>query len=257
MRGAGAAGFDWRDATAYAPLLEADRALFAWEWLRRDPDYVAAAQSSGGPDDGSGRAARPEDFGLIAFEAPALAVPEARPLWAVTAHPLVLAAEPDGRCGPDDTFDLQSLRGLARLVARDGREHLLLSDGLRAIRLDAPPGTFSAGRVCLRYRLFGLASAELPLLTLRRLIALCATGGFARSLHRPEARARRWVLMLRTSDALAQGASQRQIAESLFSRSTSEPCWRIREGSVRSQVQRLVRSARAMAARGYRKLLLG
>jgi hypothetical protein len=34
----GPSGFDWRDAAAYAPLLEADRSLFAWEWLRRDSD---------------------------------------------------------------------------------------------------------------------------------------------------------------------------------------------------------------------------
>ena len=34
---------DWRDAAAYEPLLEADRSLIAWEWLRRDRGYREAA----------------------------------------------------------------------------------------------------------------------------------------------------------------------------------------------------------------------
>jgi len=31
----------WRDGTAYAQLKGIDRAGLMWEWLRRDPDYVA------------------------------------------------------------------------------------------------------------------------------------------------------------------------------------------------------------------------
>ena len=30
---------DWRDATAYAPLLAVDRRGFAWEFLRRHPTF--------------------------------------------------------------------------------------------------------------------------------------------------------------------------------------------------------------------------
>jgi hypothetical protein len=33
---------EWHDAAAYAPLLEADHSLFAWEWLRRDPAWHSA-----------------------------------------------------------------------------------------------------------------------------------------------------------------------------------------------------------------------
>lgn len=31
----------WRESTAYARLRGIDRAGIMWEWLRRDPDYVA------------------------------------------------------------------------------------------------------------------------------------------------------------------------------------------------------------------------
>jgi hypothetical protein len=64
-------------------------------------------------------------------------------------------------------------------------------------------------------------------------------------------------MLLRTWDGLAAGADQRQLAEVLLSRSAGGPRWRAREPSVRSQVQRLVRSARAFAAGGYRVLLAG
>lgn len=30
---------EWQDASTYFPLLQMDRSLLMWEWLRRDPDY--------------------------------------------------------------------------------------------------------------------------------------------------------------------------------------------------------------------------
>jgi hypothetical protein len=134
-------------------------------------------------------------------------------------------------------------------------EHLLLSDGIRTLRLDGQPGTSADGPVCLRYMLQGVARAERPLLTLRRLLALCRGGSFPRSLWRREPRARRWILMLRAWDTLTAGADQREIAQELLSPTAGVPRWRSRESSVRSQAQRLVRSARGFAAGGYRALL--
>lgn len=247
-------GPDWREAAAYAPLIGADRSLFAWEWLRRDPLYRAAAgrahaaASPGTRDPLAGR------FGLVAFEPPNLAVPDARPLWRIDAYPQVLIAEPCAGGAGKDRFDLEPLQALARIRVGQRAEHLLLSDGLRTVRLDGELGSFSRGPVVLRYALEGLASAAPPLLTLRRFLALCSTGRFARALHPPEPRARRWILMLRAFDALAAGAGQREIAQMLLSGSVGQPRWRSRESSVRSQVQRLVRGAREMAG-GYRRLL--
>lgn len=239
--------FDWRDAAPYAPLLRADRSLFAWEWLRRDPDYRASA-SLAAP--GGGAAA----FGLAAFESPDLTVPLARPLWCAEALPLVLPVEPAAaRAG--DAFCLDRFSQFATVLRAERTEHLLLSDGLRMIRLDAPPGTFRPGSVGLRYRIEGLARAKPLVLTLRRFLALARTGQFARSLHNAERRARRWILLLRTFDALSDGASQREIAETLSGRSVATSRWRSREPSLRSQVQRLVRGACALAAGGYRDLL--
>ena len=258
MQAEGGAEPDWRDGAAYAPLLGADRSLFAWEWLRRDPSYRSAAadHALAGPAGGRCEDSAAAAFGLVRFEAPELGVPDARPLWRLDVHPLVLGVERAAPGRLEDSFALDRLRGLATVVPGGEGEHLLLSDGLRAIRLDAPCGTFSGSGARLRYRLEGLDSAEPALLAVRRFLALCRRGRFAPSLHPPEARARRWVLLLRAWDGLSAGACQREIAQALLSRSAAEPCWRSREASIRSQAQRLVHGARQMAAGGYRRLLL-
>ena len=251
-----ASGADWRDPAAYSPLLAADFSLIAWEWLRRDAYYRLAAERAlaGGARTGQEGNGAPE-FGLVAFEDPRLPVPHARPLWRFDLHPYVLRVERSRSAFDRDAFDLAALPGAATLLVDGDGEHLLLSDGLRAIRLDGPAGAFSDGPAPLRYFIEGLASARAPLVTLRRFLALSRAGRFEHSLHRREAKALRWILMLRAHDALAVGADQRTIAQQLFSRSADQPRWRSREPDVRSRAQRLVRSARALAAGGYRSLL--
>ena len=245
----------WKDAAAYAPLLAADRSIFAWEWLRRDPGYRAAALAALEGATANGEAPRPEHWGLHAFEYPELAAPSARPVWRADIIPCTSGA---GR-------GVRRAAGHARSGApgsdrhdRHGPSGARASASFRwasAIRIDVLTGTLLEGPVRLRYLIAGLASAEAPLLTLRRLLALGRTGRFSRSLHPRETRARRWVLALRASDALDAGADQREMASVLLSRTAGEPRWRSNASSVRSQVQRLVRGARRMAAGGYLDLL--
>lgn len=248
---------DWRDAAAYRPLLDADRSFLAWEWLRRDPTYRAAAEAyqAGSSGDRCERGEVPERWGLHAFEHPRLTVPEARPVWCSKVYPFVLGVEagpPDG----EELFDLERFRAISTLLrVRDNREHLLLSDGFRTIRIDVLAGTITDGPAELRYRIAGLASAERSVLALRRLLALWRNGRFSGLLHPEEAKARRWVLALRAHDALAAGAGQREIAAGMLSTQAGEPRWRTQSPSIRAQVQRLVRGARRMASGGYLELL--
>lgn len=250
---------DWRDEAAYAPLLDADRALFAWEWLRRDLNYRRAAdlwlnRSAGSATSVELRAR--EYWGLHVFERPWLGVPAARPIWSADAHAHVLSARVEPCAPGDDSLDLREVGSiLTHIRTEDGRGHLLFSDGYRSIRLDLLAGWHDEGPMLLHYRLAGFASAEKPLLALRRLTSLRRTGGFSRMLHAPEVRARRWVLLLRVHDALQAGADQRRIAGELLSSVASEAKWRSEAPSLRSQVQRLVRNAKSMAAGGYRRLL--
>ena len=247
---------DWRDAAAYAPLLVADRSLLAWEWLRRNPQYRASAgRAVEAGDQRMASGIGPAEWGLHTFVPPEIATPDARPIWRSEVNPLVLRVEA-GPAGGGDDFDLELLAASSTVVtSADGRERVLISDGLRAIRIDVLRGSVASGPVELRYGPTGLASLECQILTLRRLVALWKTGRFSRPLHPVEARAKRWVLMLRTTDALVAGADQREIAAVLLSAEARGSRWRTQSPSLRSRVQRLVRSARAMEAGEFRNLL--
>lgn len=247
-------GADWKDANAYAPLLGADRSIFAWEWLRRDPDYREAAARAG--RDGRRDLADSTRWGLHGFEDPGKAAPHARPVWSSGWHAHVLEATARAPATAKDAFDLSRHSGLATLVGEAGnRQHLLLSDGVHAIRVDIIAGNLTEGPVELHYRLSGRASAKAPLLVLRRLLALSESDGFSRTLHPRERSARRWILTLRAHDALMVGVGQREIAAELLSNAAAGGRWRVEAASLRSQVQRLARSARAFARGGYRSFL--
>jgi hypothetical protein len=144
---------------------------------------------------------------------------------------------------------------MCRSVAGSGgRNHLLISDGLHSIRIDILEGKV-ASRVRLDYLIAGFEDAQKPLVTLRRLLALRRTGRFSPSLRPVQTKARRLVLIRRAADALAAGASQREIAAELLDRDAAADRWRFRNPSLRSRVQRLVQCARSMERGGYWALL--
>ena len=237
---AGAAA-DWRSDAAYRPLLGCDAELFAWEWLRRDPTYRQAAAA--GPE---GDALR---FGLHRFEDPDLPAQQAHPIWSAGFDPAVLSATAEPWDVPD-AFALARLASLASLAVDASGEHLLLSDGCHALRVDIAAGTIRQGPVRLHWQIAGLATALPPVATLRRLIILYRLGRFPKSPHPSTARARRWLLLLRVRDALADGASQREIASALFGDAAAGPRWRINASAYRLRVQRLVQATRRMAGQG-------
>jgi hypothetical protein len=250
---------DWRDAGAYADLLSVERAGLAWEWLRRRSDYRQCWQDLGAAacaDRFPGRrSAAPGQWGLHAFADPARAAPAARPVWRADRHPLVLAAVAAAARDDRDAFLLERFGQLATLVRAPGIEHVLISDGFRTIRLDVAGDSLARGPVRLCFAISGPRGAAPKVLVLRRLLHLAETGHFSRGLHRPDTRARRHVLLIRASDALEAGASQREIAAALLGPAPAATNWRIEAPSLRSQAQRLVRGARTMASEGWLDLL--
>jgi hypothetical protein len=252
-----ALGEDWRDDARYSALLRADRSIFAWEWLRRNREYREAAAGTLQP----GRSLNISNsavtrWGLHRFENPYLPAPFGRPMWTALADPFVLRVAAAPAAPGPDTFDPNHFPGLVnRFEAAGGCEHILITDGLKTIRLDVVEGRMGTGAAIFRYMPAGIRAAEPGLLSLRRLLALCKRGGLSGPLFRPETRATRWILELRVHDALQKGASQREIAGVLFGARISDSRWRLEAPTVRLQVQRLVRRARTMAEGGYFDLI--
>jgi hypothetical protein len=248
---------DWTDAAGYNPLLEVERAGFAWEWLRRQPEYETAARRAlDRGETGQGlEDKRALAWNLHAFEDPDIAAPEARPVWTAAAHPWVVRATAERSSASEDALGLERLGPFATLVRSRGEEQLLLSDGCRSLRLDLRGGGIGRSRVHLSYDLAGIEALERPLLVLRRLCALVISGRFRPSLHPKVRRAHRLVQLLRTHDALQAGAGQVDIAQMLLRHSLERSRWRIHSPSIRSQAQRLVTAARLMSAGGFWLLL--
>ncbi len=196
--------------------------------------------------------------GCTFAEAPDVPAPQARIIWSAELDPNVLSAEAL-RVAPThcDRLELARLQRYLLVVCDDhGIEHAVLSDGWRRIRLDIRGGSLCArAPLILRYHLSGFASAEPGVAALVRLIDLHRRGSFRLSLFPQEPRAGRWALLLRVSDAIAEGARQRDIAEVLFGADRTRDQWRGRSDALRSNVRRLIRDMHAMAGGGWRTLL--
>lgn len=163
--------------------------------------------------------------------------------------------------GHADRFDHDRFaRWLLVVTDPRGREHAVLSDGYRRIRIDIDEGSLASGHpVLLRYAIEGAVGrdTEAQVIPLRRLAGLFRTGRFLPALFPFERRVERLIEVLRVADALSAGASQREIAAGLFGSERIASDWRAVSDSLRSQVRRLVREARRMAAGSYRELLRG
>lgn len=241
---------NWRDPAAYAGLLGADRAILAWEWVRRALPYRAAAADSGNDHAAALR------WGLHRFEDPDHAAPRARPMWTAEALDAVLAATAAPAAVPGGT-DLARLSRWSTAVRDNQATRLLVSDGWRVVRLDLVEESACGSPVRLRILVDGSPWLRSQILALRRLDSLLRNGRFVSTLHRPEPRARRLVLLLRAADALAAGTSQREIAAALLDPEARRPCWREDRPDLRLQAQRLVRDARRFREGAYRFLLRG
>jgi hypothetical protein len=246
----------WRDAAFYRRLVGIDRAGLMWEWLRRDPGYVAwYARASASTRGASG--ASPLTWGIHFAEDPAIAAPEARLLWHTDLDPGTLLVEAvPAACSHPDAVDPSALAAwLTAVAGPDGREHAVLSDGWHHIRLDVEAGTLSAGPVVLRYRLEGTVSARPKLLSVRRLVEFSLHRRFAHSLYPPDPRIARWLLALQVHDGLGAGASLREIGDAIYGADRVAVDWDGASDSLRSRVRRLAAEGRRLARGGYRALM--
>lgn len=196
--------------------------------------------------------------GCTFAEDPARPAPEARLIWHADLDPgtLCVAAVPVDRTDRDG-LDLDRIAPWLTVVTDwAGYDHAVLSDGRHHIRLDVAEGQLTGqATVSLHYRLHGLDKAEAAILPLRRLLHLHRYLRFGRSLFPRDPWMERGITLLRVHDALAAGASQREIGRMLFGDVRVARDWVGESDSLRSRVRRMVREAKVMARGGYRQLM--
>lgn len=155
-----------------------------------------------------------------------------------------------------EAIDLARLARWATIVRGGDREHVALSDGWHRIRIDVVEGTLiEEGPARLDYLLSGLTRVDAHVLTLRRMLGLWRTGRFARILYPPEPGLPRRLETLRVGDALADGASYREMAVALYGEERVRAEWKGRSDFLMTRVRRRAAEARRMAAGGWRALL--
>lgn len=191
-------------------------------------------------------------------ERPDRPAPEARLLWTaeIDASVVPVRAAPIAG-GHADAFELARLADRVSLArGEDGREHLVLSDGWRRLRLDVVEGTLlGQGSVRLEFELAGFARLEAKLLTVRRLLSLWRRGRFLGALFPPLAGLPHRLEALRVADARAAGAPNRDIAAALYGGQRVSAEWDGPSDFLLSRVRRRAAEARRMERGGWRALL--
>lgn len=233
---------DWTRDEDYADIPQLDDGGLAWEFLRRNPDYVrdfAAGEPVG-------------RWGLAAPADPERSALEARPLWRWDFAPSVVVrltgSPPTAR---DDGLVMHELRdeaAEARLGA--GGLQLRFSNGLQAL---VEAGTEEGERLAVVIPLDGdfLARA-----TAARLLRSGMTGGWRRISALSAPRRARLALTARALDAREARASYREIAHGLL-REPPRASLDWRTSTARAFVIRLCSVGRNLARGGYLGLLRG
>lgn len=252
----------WPSEASYRYLDTAAPAEIAWEWLRRDPDYCALALDSAAPMEGDPWIARAASatvsarWGCLNTPSPGKTWAESPVLWSSSIEPAVLTVMAVPADDADEgAFDLRRWRAMATLASSPSGEHFLLQNARSSVRLDVVSGTLRDGPVMLFHDLARIGLLEPKLAALRRFHHLCRTGHFPAVTGSPTQQSRRQILALRTHDAIAQGASIRDIGSMLHGDERIRAEWPGSGDAFKSQARRLIALAREMAGGGYRRLL--
>lgn len=245
-------------AASYSYLEDAQPCDLAWEWLRRDPDYRRAAEARRWPDAGAvvvpaAPLASTRRWGCLDLPDAEHTWQDARILWTAALDRSVLkvlALPANARCGI--AIDL-SHHGSATVVQGLDCEHVLLRAGTLGIRLDVTAGSLIEGPASLVHDLAGDRPVEKTMAALKRFLEFSREDRVSKPRTRSGLRLRREIAALRVHDALALGASIRDVGIMLFGLDRVREEWA--GEALKSQCRRLIAHARSMASGGYRLLL--
>lgn len=252
----------WPGSEAYRYLDGARRADLAWEWLRRNPgfrrlapcvwrhtaDGIAVTDITSSECEGR--------WGCLHVPDPDLRFTDTPILWSADIDPSVLRVTASPAADDRSAFDLRRWGAAATLViGSQGEESLLLRDGGPGLRIDIVCGSLLNGPVTLLHDFGWVHDVEPAIVALRRYLHLCRTGELPTLRRATNQATRRLIEALRVHDALAGGASIRDVGVVLFGIDRIQAEWPGRGEALKSHCRRLIALSRLMASGGYRTLL--
>ncbi|MFN0190977.1 MAG: DNA -binding domain-containing protein [Aestuariivirga sp.] len=251
----------------YAYTRTLDRPGWAWEFLRRNPNYC------GGYDDNAAfghhedfvmngvqchhlerRSSAAKAWGLVAFACPRQTAETANVFW----HPDVASRIVPCDCAPTDgwkgeEFDVLKLSGRRQLLIADNAEYLVVQRGCRSARLVAHGRSLISGPVRATFHVEGLDRAGRVAETLRTLASFMG----ARETETPEfghsgSQLRDYLIAL---DGHLEGRSYRDIAQVLYGADRVAETWSEETRFLKDRVRRAVARGMELMNGGYRDLL--
>ena len=245
---------DWRSPGDYKGLQSLDAPGFAWEYLRRNPDFVRDraklehATRQGPLNDGDADAFARRwgcEFPILSENADTASV-----RWKAEALPSVIALVRQPENLADSSFQLPS--HLVRLLLASGAGDYVIERQGAVLRVHVTDANAQLPAVILPLdRLFDIRAAT----ALRLWRSLTGRNPGPSPAALSQARRDRLIAALRALDGRLEGASYREIADALFDAgSITGHDWKGHD--LRDRTIRLVRFGRDMMRGGYRRLLL-
>jgi hypothetical protein len=252
---------DWRDPENYRWMTSLPRTAWAWEFLRRNPNYGSdyASHLAGHPTDNEPDHLSALPWGLLRFENPMIDARAASVFWQMKAcrDVLPLAAAKMRPGTAVETLDLSKLQCRTEVYdfgVEDRQEVLLTQDG-RSLQLTVFGAIPLEQALLLTPALPEARYSKARLLGVKRLADAVKHGWLRPSLYRRERQSARLSRVVQALDGWLAKAPQREIAAALFSKERVEKDWSDPRNHLRDHVRRAVAYGRDLMDSRYRRFL--
>ena len=241
----------WCAVAAYLYVLHLDSLSLAWEYLRRNPLYLADCRSHAHDDPSF-----TNRWGIVFPENPSCDAFTVQPVWYPDPDTLVRiwADESDASLAAKP-FSLWAIPGRKSLL-HDGRRLLLTAVlGTRVLRLSIA-GSVSNGR-SFAFVIPSGPRAKVSWQEVQNYLAVLRTADPGTVYVRASPPGRLGSLHMRALQALdgrTAGASQRDIAAAIFGEARVREHWHA-DSQLRAQVRHLLRRGEALMRGEYRALI--
>lgn len=246
---------DWQNAETYQWMNTLPRIAWAWEMMRRNPEYKNLVAEVGL----SAPVPQQRDFWpLIIFEDPALDARSAAVFWRedICSEVLPVAVSAQFQSCTIPRLSLEELH--CRVVTLPGDKpdhcHILFSQQGRSLQLSVCGASLLDKGKLLTPVLSDPTLHTARQLGIRRLTDLLDCGCLRPSLYPAEARGIRLARVVQALDGELAGAAHREIGIALFGKARVEKEWHHPHNYLRDHVRRAISHGRDMMA-GYRRLL--
>ena len=257
----------------HTPLTDGEArtsAGWAFEFLRRNPEFISAVESrekrtlpskavggvalvavgEGESREGFGvlfcdRCDRPIDNTIVFWE---------RDLSADIIDARIVNSLADET--EDNVLKLEKFKcDKILLTGPDQTPQLLLKMGAKQIQINCIGGDFVSGGQAIIPQIAPDRNIERQLLAMRRLFHLYSASEFAETLFKPDAKSARLGEVLTALDLWLRQTPMRDIAVALYGEQIVNDDWAPEGGYLIDRVRRSIRRGRFMMEKGYRQLL--